>query len=1115
MATTTFGKRYILQDEIGRGGMGTVYRTFDRLSGKHIALKRVTDTSVIGFQDRPDTDTELQLALANEFKVLASLRHPNIIAVWDYGFDRDKLPFFTMPFIDDAQDIISASTTASTATKMKLWMQMLQASVYLHRRNVLHRDLKPANVLVQQEQVKVMDFGLSIITVDTSQKVGSDDLIAGTLSYLAPEVLQGAPPTRSADLYAIGLIAYEMFAGEFPFDQSTATSLITDILRKTPDFSQLDVSNDIINILYRLLAKNPDDRYQEAIDVIQDLTDALGMPPAPETTAIRESFLQAAELVGRETELALLRQNLDKATDEQGSAWIIGGESGVGKTRLVDEVRTRALVKGTLVLRGQTVNTGRRIYQVWHDILRKLTLYAEATDTEASILKAIDASLVDVLDRDIAELETLDPQEAQSRLFKAVESMFKRLDQPVMLIFEDLQWAGKESLVLLQYLNRNLIPNSSIFVLGNYRDDERPDLKKDLPHVNFLKLERLQHDAIANLSASMLGDEVGRRETIIDLLERETEGNVFFIVEVVRALAENAGQLDLIGQMTLPQNVFSEGVKTVIQQRLAKVPTKHLPLLKLVAVAGRYIDYELIKRLGDSVNTEVNAWLNHGADVAVLEVVGGRWQFTHDKLRERILYDLTDEESPQLHQQVAETIEALYPTDTTTHQQLGYLWRIAGDHYKETFYATSSGEIELQSNANDEAARYFRRAMECLELLPDYPDKLRRELTLQIQLSVALTASKGYSAWEVEESYQVAHQLSLEIGETPYIFRALYGLTSSYSSRGYLNKAETYAENLLQLADHLPLEFALMAHNIMASINLRQGKMETCLGHFQYVVDHYDREEHHPLGIRYGQDPGLACWSFGALAWIQIGEIDRANEWTDHALQLADDLGYPFARLFALYYGSSIPLQVARNWGAMVKHSGEALDIATQYNYPFFQSMAMMSQGKAKGMVAEDSTGIQAGLAQFYEGLDLWGSLGAPRNDPNWLGLIAELHIVAGEYDTALTLLQQSIVLSQSTGEGFIVPEYYRLKATALIQIGASSEEIETAFTTAITFAKERKSTLLEFRSTVTFAQYLMSQEQYKRVYNILQPIYEIFANKKGYPDVGEARQILADIQQR
>jgi len=1111
MSAITIARRYIVKDEIGQGGMGTVYRVDDRITGREIALKRVTDTDTLEFQDRPTSATEVRLALANEFKVLASLRHPNIIAVIDYGFDEQNLPFFTMPYVDDADDILTAGLNATFDEKLKLWMQMLQASVYLHRRNVLHRDLKPANVLVKDGQVKVMDFGLSIRAVDTSQDFTPDDTIAGTLSYLAPEVLQGGAPTRSADLYAIGLIVYQMFTGKYPFDQTNITNLITEILTKEPDCSGLDIDSRLTDILRKMLTKSSDDRYQRAVDVIQDLTDALDMPPAPETAAIRDSFLKAAELVGREQELNHLSMALQRSTDGQGSVWMVGGESGVGKSRLVDEIRTRALVDGVLVMRGQSVNTGKRVYQVWHDILRELAIYTDVTEAEANILYEVDPSLVDI--DQPATISQHDPQEVQRLLFETVANMLKRLHQPLMIILEDLQWEGEESFSLLRYLNNSIVPVYPIFVLGNYRDDERPDLPDMLRDVNFLKVERLSHSDIASLSASMLGEDVGRRRAIVDLLERETEGNVFFIVEVVRALAENAGQLDLIGQMTLPQNVFADGVRTVIQRRLEKVPAEQLPLLKLVAVAGRYIDYDLVKRLADDFGTDIDMWLNAGADVAILEVVDGRWQFAHDKLRERLLEDLTDDERPQLYRKVAETIEALYPNDPTTYQQLAHLWLVADDIFKETFYASESGQIELQTNANDSAAGYFRRAMKCLLHVPDYPDKLRRQLVLQIQLSVALTASLGYSADAVEESYLKAHQLSLEVGETPFIFRALYGMTSAYSARGLLNKAEQYALNLLQMADYMPLEFQLMAHNIKASINLRQGKASNGIEHFEFVHDHYDKVVHSPLGIQYGQDPGLSAFSFGTLTWMQIGQVDRAEQWRQEALCLADELGYPFARIFADYYAGTIGQQIKREWQGMLDHAETALKLARQYNYPFFESMAIMSIAKSQGMQATSLEAIQENIQLYYEGLDLWASLGAPRDNPNWLGVVSELHIEAGEYTTALDLLDKAITLSEARGEAFTMAEYYRLCGLALWRMGASVDEVEAEFRTAIETAQNQNMLLLEFRSAITLAEFWLTQGKHQQIQDLLTPLLAPFEKYPDLVDTQNAHRVLDDIK--
>src|SRR5262249_42683909 len=141
--------------------------------------------------------------------------------------------------------------------------------------------------------------------------------------------------------------------------------------------------------LLRLLAKLPTDRYQTAEQAIVALSEAIGQAVPAESVAIRESFLQAARFVGRETELKRLVDTLHQAKAKHGGAWLIGGESGVGKTRLLDELRTQALVQGVLVLRGQNVSEGHSPYQMWRAALRWLCLLTELDDVEASVLKAL------------------------------------------------------------------------------------------------------------------------------------------------------------------------------------------------------------------------------------------------------------------------------------------------------------------------------------------------------------------------------------------------------------------------------------------------------------------------------------------------------------------------------------------------------------------------------------------------------------------------------------------------------------------------------------------------------------------------------------------------------
>lgn len=298
------GRRYQLVEKLGEGGMGEVYRALDRLTGQELALKQVTVNAEDLLFNSRSRSTDFRLALAQEFKTLASLRHPNIISVLDYGFDAERQPYFTMDFLQKPRSILAAGAERTIDTKINLLVQMLQALAYLHRRGILHRDLKPDNVLVitndlpgEGQQVKVLDFGLAVAA---KHYVETSDVVVGTLPYMAPEVLKGEAPTEAADLYAVGVMAYQLFAGRHPYNLNDMTQLIQDVAYTPVDISEVDVEEAIGVVLQRLLAKTPDSRYPSANQVIIALCDAVKKTVPSETAAIRESFLQSAQFVGRE-----------------------------------------------------------------------------------------------------------------------------------------------------------------------------------------------------------------------------------------------------------------------------------------------------------------------------------------------------------------------------------------------------------------------------------------------------------------------------------------------------------------------------------------------------------------------------------------------------------------------------------------------------------------------------------------------------------------------------------------------------------------------------------------------------------------------------------------------
>src|SRR5262249_12017383 len=211
---------------------------------------------------------------------------------------------------------------------------------------------------------------------------------------------------------------------------------------------------------------------------------------------------------------------------------------------------------------------------------------------------------------------------------------------------------------------------------------------------------------------------VGHRRELIEFLQRETEGIPFFIVEVVRTLAEGAGQLATIGDARLPSRVLSGGMQRVIQRRLSQVPAGAVAALQTAAVIGRTVDPSLMRVIRPAIGLE--EWASLCAAAAVLDLQDQQWQFAHDKLREQLLEDLPLAARQSLHRQVAEAIEVSRPgrpEDVTT---LAHHWRGAGGGAKAAEDARRAGFLALQSGACPEAVQHLTRTLELINAMQEH-----------------------------------------------------------------------------------------------------------------------------------------------------------------------------------------------------------------------------------------------------------------------------------------------------------------------------------------------------------------------------------------------------------
>ncbi|MEM7332001.1 MAG: tetratricopeptide repeat protein [Chloroflexota bacterium] len=694
-----------MQEELGAGGMGVVSLAYDRLVRESVALKMVhLPVERLDFHSRSPglMLDDLRLALAREFQVLAGLRHPHIISVLNYGFDQFLTPFYTMSYLPSAENILEAGKALPQNQKIDLMMQMLQALAYLHRRGVLHRDLKPDNVLVTDGHLRVLDFGLAIAQSDSK-----DSSTSGTPAYWAPEIWLGESFSEPADLFAAGVIGFELLVGQHPFGPVDAW-MLDRVLDSSPDWTLLGDDAALTAVFQKLLSKSPDKRYQSANDVLDDLN-AINSDLAPtESHAIRESFLQAAAFVGRDEEMARLATIQEQVENNQPALTLIGGESGVGKSRLLDELRTRLLVSGWQVIYGQAVLDGGTSFQMWREVMPHLVLNSEISELEAGVLQQIIPNIGQIIDKPIVAPPKISEQESQQRLIFTFIELMKRQTQPTLLLLEDLQWA-ESSLQPLQGILKRL-GASPIWIIGSYRHDERPDLPEQFPNAEAIALERLGLDAISTLTQSMLGEGITQQEDVLQLLQKETEGNAFFLVEVVRALAEEAGTLANVGEMSLPEGVFTGGMESIIRRRLDKMPAHFHQLLVQTAVYGRELDLKLIPVLQKGI--ELDGWLSLGLDTAVFTVQENQWRFAHDKLREALLKDIQPENKVSLFRTVAAAAESLYADDESEAGTAARLWHGAEDHQKERHYALVAGKYNAQAFNNEEAIRFLSRALE-------------------------------------------------------------------------------------------------------------------------------------------------------------------------------------------------------------------------------------------------------------------------------------------------------------------------------------------------------------------------------------------------------------------
>jgi len=341
--------RYRLDTELGRGAMGVVYRARDLELERTVAIKLLPETS-----SAPDARERF----LREARAAAALNHPHIISIYDVGL-AEGIPFFVMELVEGPS--LSRQRPIALSRIVDVACQICAALEHAHANRIVHRDLKPDNVLLSQANdsatIKLADLGLAL--PDTAARISTSGAIVGTAAYMAPEQALGKPVDGRADLYALGVLVYELVTGRVPFCGDNPLAVVSQHIHAPvvrPRVLRPDLPRPLENVILRLLEKDPARRFATAAETSaalqSSLSDSVDFAEEPTATVALLDALSRGQLVGRGAELAEARELWQRAREGQGHAVLLSGEPGAGKTRLARELTTQAALDGAVVLQG-------------------------------------------------------------------------------------------------------------------------------------------------------------------------------------------------------------------------------------------------------------------------------------------------------------------------------------------------------------------------------------------------------------------------------------------------------------------------------------------------------------------------------------------------------------------------------------------------------------------------------------------------------------------------------------------------------------------------------------------------------------------------------------------
>ena len=847
-------------------------------------------------------------------------------------------------------------------------------------------------------------------------------------------------------------------------------------------------------------------------------------------------------LVGREQEVGLLLERWERVMEGEGQVVLLCGEPGIGKSRLVQVLEERLAGEAHVRIESRcspyyqnsalypVVNHLQRLVFKREDSpeekLEKLERVLEQYGFSLQEMVPLFASLLSLPTLDRYPPLNLTPQRQKQKTMEALLVwLLKEAEKhPVLFIIEDLHWGDPSTLEYLSLL-MDQAASARILVLLTFRPEY------SLPwtsraNLTQITLSRLTRKQVEVMVEKVAGDKALPAEVTHQIVTK-TDGVPLFVEELTKMVLESGLLREREGHYELMVQLLSLAIPATLHDSLM-ARLDRLPRVKEVAqmgaTIGREFTYELLKAISSLDEETLQSHLTKLVGAELLYQRGlppqARYFFKHALIQDAAYQSLLKSKRQQYHQKIAQVLEERFPeTAETQPELLAHHYTEAGLREQAIVYWQRAGQRAVERSANVEAIGHFTKVLELLKALPHTPERIQQELTLQISLGVPMTATKGYAAPEVEQTYARARELCQQLGETPLLFPVLRGLAQFYRVRAELQTARELGEQLLSLAQsvqNLYPDFLVDAHLALGETLFWLGELIPSREHVEQGGALYHPQQHRSHAFLYVQDPGMASRGYAAWTLWHLGYPDQALNRCHEALTLARELSHPYSLAIALVFAARLN-QLRREGRAVQERAEGLIALSIEQGFPHWLAWGTIMRGWALAEHGQEEEGI----TQMGSGLTVRQAQGSEVSRTYFLALMAEAYGKGGQAEEGLTVLTEALNTVQKNGERFYEAELYRLKGELLLALSPENQAVrqsslqtegEACFRQAIDVARQQCAKSLELRAVMSLSCLLQKQGKNEEASKLLAEIYGWFTEGFDTRDLKEAKARLEEL---